>query len=83
MTIFEVMKARALAEFDRMVEQREVSFREELTRQGRSAAEIDEAISACRPDIQAQRATVGSIVTVALLKNGLPVNRGANDNVGA
>lgn len=67
------MKARALAEFDRMAESAELNLRVRLARAGHCSSEIERAIELCRPGLGEQRAKIGQIVTVALLKAGVPI----------
>lgn len=81
MTIFETMKERALAEFDRLARESEQRIRDVLTAEGKSPAEIDAVIQKALPDVKAQRATASSIVTIALLKSGIPISKGGDDNV--
>lgn len=79
--IAEAMKQRALAEFDELVARGERRIRAELSERGWSKAKIATVIERNRPNIEAQRATIGSMVTVALLRAGVPLT-GASLNGG-
>lgn len=69
--IGEQMKQHALAEFDAMAAREERRLTAELSERGYNRKAIRHILEANRPNVEAQRATIGSIVTVALLKAGV------------
>jgi hypothetical protein len=73
MTIASDMKARALAEFDRLAAAEEAAIRLKLKSLGIGRAEIDKQVDACRPGLAEQRAAVGHFVTIQLMKAGVPL----------
>jgi hypothetical protein len=81
MTIIAEMKDRALAEFDEMVAEREREIRSTMKAAGASQFEIDAYVESCRQSLARQRAGVGRLVTVELMKAGVPLVEGSNDNV--
>jgi hypothetical protein len=81
MTIADDMKQRALAEFDRLVGEREREIRATMKVAGASPLEINAHIEACRGGLAEQRAGIGRMVTVELLEAGVPSLEEANDNV--
>lgn len=83
MTIHTTMKMRALAEFDRLAQEAELSMRAHLAAHGKSPTEIETAIRAVRPNVREQRAQVGNIVTIALLQSRLPISKGNIRNAGS
>ena len=78
MTPFVEMKERALAEFDQMVADREREVRARMRARGRTPFEIDVYVEACLRNVAKQRTTVGRIVTVEMMKVGVPL--GATDD---
>ena len=73
MTIASDMKEHALAEFDRLAAEKEAEIRDWLEALGFTAAAIDEQIDTCRPALAEQRAAIGSLVTIQLMKAGVPL----------
>lgn len=76
------MKDRALVEFDRLVAEKEREIRVRMAAAGASQCEIDAYVEACRPGLAEQRTGVGRLVTVELMKAGVPLATGEQD-VGA
>jgi hypothetical protein len=75
------MKERALAEFDEMVAEREGEIRATMKAAGATQFEIDAYVGSCRSSLAEQRAGVGRLVTLELMKAGVPLVEGSNDNV--
>ncbi|OWQ95112.1 hypothetical protein [Sphingopyxis witflariensis] len=74
MTVEEEMKERALAEFDRLVEEKETETRLLLAAQGRSREEIDIYIAACLDNLAKQRADIGQLVSTEIKRAGVPLD---------
>ncbi|QUM70846.1 hypothetical protein [Sphingopyxis granuli] len=74
MTVYKQMLDRAYAEFDRLVEDREIEERRRLASQGRSREEIDLHIAACRENVAKERIGVGRLVATELQRAGVPLD---------
>jgi uncharacterized protein (UPF0218 family) len=74
MMIAQHMKVRALSEFDRLAAEKEAETRHQLAAAGASLFEIEAYIEACRMSLAEQRAAVGTLVTVELMKAGVPLD---------
>jgi hypothetical protein len=80
MTIAQDMKARASAELDRLVAEKEAYIRTRLAALGVPSAAIDEQLESCRPALAEQRAAIGRLIAVKLLKAAVPLSGvAAND----
>jgi hypothetical protein len=73
MNVREQMRARALAEFDRLSAEREAHLRADMTARGWSSARIDAAMSVCMAELKRRRAAVARLVSVELMKAGVPL----------
>ena len=73
MSIASDMKERALAEFDRLAAEQEAEIRARLKALGCNSSSIDEQIDSCRPALAEQRAAIGNLVTIQLMKAGVPL----------
>lgn len=78
-----IMKREALALFDRLVVEKECEIRAAMQAAGASPIEIDAYVDACRPSLAEQRGTIGRLVSVELMKAGLPVAQRNLKNVGS
>jgi len=74
MTVFEQMRSRAIAEFDRLAETQEQTIRAGLAGAGRTSDEIEMHIAACLPNLAAQRIQIGEMVAAELAKVGIVID---------
>jgi hypothetical protein len=82
MSVKSEMTEHALAEYDRLVVEREREIRLRMAATGASQSEIDAYFKACQPSLANQREGIGRLVTVELMKAGVPLATG-DQNVGA
>ncbi len=73
-TVYQDMLQRAYAQFDALVEEREIEERRMLASQGRSREEIDLHIAACRKNVAKERIAVGRLVATELQRAGVPLD---------
>lgn len=73
-TVYQEMLRRAYAQFDALVEEREIEERRMLASQGRSREEIDLHIAACRENVAKERIGVGRLVANELQRAGVPLD---------
>lgn len=71
MSIASDMKSRALAEFDRLVAEKEREIRFRMAAAGASPFEINAYIESCHSGLAEQRAGIGRLVSVELMKAGV------------
>jgi hypothetical protein len=78
MTAFELMRRRALEEFDQLVTVRETELRKRLAAAGYTAAEIAEAVAVCQPGLAEQRRGIAVMVMTAFANNDVPLETPAH-----
>ena len=81
MTVLAEMKERALTQFDEMVAEREREIRATMKAAGATKFEMDAYVESCRPGLTEQRAGIARLVTVELMKAGVPLVQGESNNV--